>query len=170
MRGVFEHYFTHCLDEFSSTVLTIAVLYALLAIIIGIFKGRELAYSLLLLGCCLLIMYLTVFSRSSDEDVKYYLLPFASYTRIANGDRFLLPQVIMNVVLFVPLGFLLKGALVRWGWRKVVSYGAMFSMIIESLQLVLHRGAAEVDDVIHNTLGCAIGVLLFKVFMMFKGL
>ncbi len=163
MTGVFEHYFTHCLDDFSSVVLTIAVLYTLIALIIGFFKSRVLACGMLLQGCCLLILYMTFFSRSFGVDMEYCLQPFSSYSRIANGDRFLLPQIIMNIVLFVPVGLLLKGLFLSWDWRKVVVCGAMFSMAIELLQLVFLCGVLEVDDVIHNTLGCAIGALLFKV-------
>lgn len=31
------------------------------------------------------------------------------------------------------------------------------SLIIELLQLVMLKGCAEMDDIIHNTIGCMIG-------------
>lgn len=161
MSDIFEHYFSHCLDGFTSSVLPIAALYALLSIIFGFFKGRDMAYSLLLLGCCLLIVYLTVLSRLATERVKLSIVPFSCYQAIADGDLYMIPQIIMNVVMFLPLGFFLKGLFVHWDWKKVVACGAMFSMAIELLQLVLQRGTAELDDLIHNTLGCYIGVLIF---------
>ena len=39
--------------------------------------------------------------------------------------------------------------------------GLCFSMLIELLQLVLKRGLTEIDDVVHNGVGCVIGYWAF---------
>ena len=39
-------------------------------------------------------------------------------------------------------------------WLMVVIIGCGISVTIESLQFFLMRGFSEVDDVMHNTLGC----------------
>jgi glycopeptide antibiotics resistance protein len=39
--------------------------------------------------------------------------------------------------------------------------GAGISLSIEVLQLFLRRGYSELDDVMHNTLGCLIGYGLY---------
>ncbi len=47
-------------------------------------------------------------------------------------------------------------------WWKVIGVGCLISISIEVLQFIFIRGFSEVDDVIHNTLGCAIGYGLYK--------
>jgi glycopeptide antibiotics resistance protein len=71
-------------------------------------------------------------------------------------------QLIGNVALFVPLGFLLPAA-VRACRRLLVALvvAAGLSVLIESLQAILPEHATDVDDVILNTTGAALGSLAF---------
>jgi glycopeptide antibiotics resistance protein len=75
-------------------------------------------------------------------------------------------QVVLNVVLFIPFG-----AIARRYWNRglVVSIllGALVSLLIESTQYTGNWGlyecayrVADVDDVITNTMGAAIGALI----------
>ena len=59
----------------------------------------------------------------------------------------------MNIILFIPVGLLAP----KW---KTVGLAAGYSMLIELAQLVSFRGLFEFDDVMHNALGTALGVLL----------
>jgi glycopeptide antibiotics resistance protein len=40
--------------------------------------------------------------------------------------------------------------------------GCLLSAAIEILQLLTRRGVCNIDDVIHNTIGCAIGYGIFR--------
>lgn len=110
------------------------------------------------------MLYITVFSRTTNEHIKIGVIPFSSYIDIANGDRFLLPQVLMNIVMFIPVGFLLKTVWREWDWKKVIACGAALSIVIELSQLLFLKGSAEADDLIHNTIGCVIGYWFYKVY------
>lgn len=82
------------------------------------------------------------------------LIPFADIT--ANTI-----QYVLNVLLFLPVGFLLP--LQFPGFRKAkrcVLYGFLTSLTIELLQLFSFR-AADIDDLLMNTLGCAAGYWLY---------
>lgn len=68
----------------------------------------------------------------------------------------------MNVVVFIPVGLLLGIALKQMTWWKALLIGCSISVIIESLQFLFKRGFSEVDDVMHNTVGCLIGWLMVK--------
>ena len=63
-----------------------------------------------------------------------------------------------NLLLFIPLGFLLAGA---YGtdrfWIKAGAC-ALFSLSIEMVQLLLVGRAADINDLITNTLGAAMGL------------
>ena len=65
-------------------------------------------------------------------------------------------QILTNVVMFVPVG-VISGYLWKW---KGLWFAAGLSLLIEVLQLVSSRGLCELDDVIHNCLGAAIGIVV----------
>lgn len=73
---------------------------------------------------------------------------------------------LLNVLLFVPFGFGFP-FIMKMQMRKVVIAGALFSVTIELLQLLpgvlAHRTfrTADINDVIFNTTGAAVGYLLF---------
>lgn len=154
---VFKHYFKHLFDGFHQTDVIIGVIYILISVMVGLWKGWKQTFRLLIIGYFLFVLYATVISRPQKERIQYCLIPFNSYFFIEDGDRFLLPQVLMNITMFIPIGFLLKVAFRSLDWKKVMAYGLLFSLLIELLQLALMKGAVEVDDVIHNSLGCLIG-------------
>lgn len=68
----------------------------------------------------------------------------------------------MNVVAFIPIGLLLGCAFDRMKWWQVLLIGGAFSLLIETLQFVLKRGFAEVDDVWHNVVGCMVGYGVYR--------
>lgn len=74
----------------------------------------------------------------------------------------------MNVVVFVPVGFLLGFRIQDSSFtiRKallVALMGCGISVLIEALQFFFMRGFSEVDDVIHNTVGCLIGFCVYAI-------
>ena len=69
-----------------------------------------------------------------------------------------------NILLFVPFGLLLRALRPGWSWLTVVLIGALASATIEILQAVARPGrTADVRDVIANTLGAALGCLVYAV-------
>lgn len=68
----------------------------------------------------------------------------------------------LNVVLFVPFGFLMPLIWERLNqYRYAAGLGALFSVWIEASQLFNIR-ATDIDDVILNTAGAVLGMLLFR--------
>lgn len=60
----------------------------------------------------------------------------------------------LNVLLFLPLGFLLGTATENW---RIVLLGFILSVFIELLQYALVLGWCQADDVLNNTIGTAVG-------------
>lgn len=70
--------------------------------------------------------------------------------------------MIANVIMFIPVG-----VIAGWLWRwKGLWIAAGLSLLIEILQLITSRGLMEFDDVMHNCLGAAVGMMI--VMMMKK--
>ena len=72
------------------------------------------------------------------------------------------PVFVEIFLLFLPFGVLLPAAVpsLRKGWCCV--YAAFStSMMLETVQLLTERGYCQLDDVVTNTLGAAIGYLVF---------
>lgn len=71
-------------------------------------------------------------------------------------------QIALNVLLFIPFGFLLP--CVNRNFRSsmaIVASGFLFSGFIETMQYITGRGLTEVDDIITNTTGAAVGAFIY---------
>lgn len=83
-------------------------------------------------------------------------------------NREALTHLVQNILLFVPLGFILLIFFEGIKNRKIIFIGFMVSLTIETLQLIagFYIGytyrSFDVDDLILNTLGTAVGMLIFK--------
>lgn len=68
----------------------------------------------------------------------------------------------LNVVMFLPLGFLIPLIWQRLGkLRYILAAGCGFSVLIEVSQMLSLRGT-DVDDVIMNTLGAVLGFGIYR--------
>lgn len=80
-----------------------------------------------------------------------------------------LPTLIYNIAAFVPLGFLITVIFER-GRRLGVVLIAVFiiSTLFELVQAFTHLGTGDIDDVILNTTGAAIGYGVFRLAVWWK--
>ena len=83
------------------------------------------------------------------------LIPF-SEPLILNSEN------ILNVVIFVPLGIYAAILFERWISGKKLLFFFLLSLLVEGLQYILRVGAFDVTDMITNTLGGVIGLMIFK--------
>lgn len=132
--------------------------------ICGFRKGLGYSFGLLFLEYVFLLYASTVIFRTAMSEREYDLTPFWSYRAIIDGrEPQLLPENIMNVVVFVPVGVLAGRAFRGVNWMNVLVIGTGLSVGIETMQFLLKKGFAEIDDVMHNTLGCLIGYGLYLI-------
>ena len=124
----------------------------------GFKTGLRYSAILLLVEYIFLLFCSSVIFRTIGETRQYDFHPFWSYDRPE-----LLVENIMNVVVFIPVGLLLGSAFKQKTWWKALLIGCSISITIEALQFWFMKGFSEVDDVMHNTLGCAIGFLIVAI-------
>lgn len=130
----------------------------------GLERGWRRVAGLLLVEYIFLIFSSTVIYRKGYEGAGYELSPFWSYTAIQEGRQELLAENIMNVIVFIPIGMILGSLLrVKGSWLIALLIGCGISVTIEAMQFFLMRGFSELDDVMHNTLGCILGFGIMKI-------
>ena len=102
----------------------------------------------------------TVFARQPKDYREYRLELFWSWKEVFHGDRELLKENLLNILLLFPVGFLLPPLFhKKLPWWFGLLAGLIISAAIEIGQLVLCRGLFEWDDMVHNSLGCMLGLL-----------
>jgi len=79
-----------------------------------------------------------------------------------SGPPILTSENILNVLIFVPLGIYAGMLFKRWIFGKKLGFFFLLSLSVEALQYILRIGAFDVTDIITNTLGGVVGLLLFK--------
>ncbi|MBE6681141.1 MAG: VanZ family protein [Ruminococcaceae bacterium] len=135
-------------------------------------NSKKQIWLIILLTAYLLILFrLTVFRSASyptEMSVNLSLFTDLVATYHENGIWMVIYLVVGNIVWFVPFGFMLPAI-----WQKLKSYhiiplGFLLSLIIETGQLALSKGMFEIDDLVLNTLGTAIGCLIYKIYRDFR--
>ena len=107
----------------------------------------------------IIILLVTLVSRNVQMSREISIVPF-SYLDSQDKIR----GNLMNILLFYPLG-ILSGT--KWKKKRYILSGTFMSLVIEISQYFWNLGYAEVDDVINNTIGMALGVSVMLVFEKF---
>lgn len=140
----------------------------------------------------ILLVYFLFFSEEygrheAYSTYQYNLEPFRELRRYLAyrgqiGNELFLINVVGNVVAFMPFGFLLP-VMYREQRREVVFQGHyfrsflfvtflgfLFSLGVETVQLVTRVGCFDVDDLMLNTLGVIIGYIIYYICKKIIGL
>ncbi len=136
-------------------------------------KHQKMGWVLFLLYLALLVYFLFFaesFGRtdSTRAGYSYNLIPLKEIMRFWTyreklGFRAFMLNIIGNIVGFMPGGFFLPVVSRRSKkWYNTVLIGFAFSFLVESIQLVFKVGSFDVDDMILNTLGAALGYVMYE--------
>lgn len=110
----------------------------------------------------IVILYTTVLSRLPTLGHYAMLSPFWSYAQVLSGQRS--PNgILLNIALFVSLGWFLASMGKQRRLTIPLLLSIFFSITIELIQYYTGRGTADIDDVISNTLGGAVGAGLYYI-------
>lgn len=98
------------------------------------------------------------FSYMENRHVN--LIPFREL--LGSKGKIDFGEIIMNIVIFVPLGIYAGILFNGWNFKKNLIFIFLISLIVEGFQYILSVGAFDITDTITNTLGGIIGLLIFK--------
>ena len=126
-------------------------------------------------------LYFMFFSESLDREMvsdnyRYNLTLFKEISRFWDmryryGWNITIINLLGNVVCFMPFGFLLPTISRKKIFKNVISVTLLtmiFSIFIETAQLITKVGAFDVDDVFLNTLGGLVGYIFMRLTRIHK--
>lgn len=96
------------------------------------------------------------FSYMAERRVN--LVPYNNAMSNGNID---LGETIMNVIIFLPLGIYAGVLFKRWSIGLKLFFFFLTSLMFEVLQFVLRVGSFDMTDIVNNTLGGIIGLMIF---------
>jgi glycopeptide antibiotics resistance protein len=122
----------------------------------------------------LLLLYLTMYSRYYGRGYirrSMNLVPFETIMRYLNANinrNIIVTNLLGNIAAFMPMGFFLPLVSKRLsGLIRTAAACAGASLLIEIAQYITGVGAADIDDIILNSLG---GILGYFIFLICRGL
>ena len=130
----------------------IAILTAMVMVAASLIFGKRVNYVLLVIALGG-IVFMTLMNRSSGA-ARAQLGLFYSYRRFFS-DYTIRKEILDNIWLFIPLGTVLYRL---WPKRWIWVVPVVLSVGIEGFQYVTGLGTAELDDVISNGIGGAMGI------------
>lgn len=115
----------------------------------------------------LMVSYITVFSRRGHVQTDI-LLSFDSIEEAINRHSLQpLQHLWLNIVMFVPIGALFAvidpPRLARLS--VILPLGMLLTTLIETTQLLLRNGQCDLEDLVANTLGACIGLIVYKLYI-----
>ena len=134
---------------------------------------------LLAAGYAILMLYLLFFRGNPFSAVPLphpdvNLIPFRTMRRYLycltpplrpHNVRWAVINFFGNVIMFLPLGFLPP---LLWKWARKLPWTLLFSLAVmttvEVLQMLLRVGVCDVDDLILNVTGAAIGYGCYAIY------
>lgn len=109
-----------------------------------------------------------VFDASTAFPFRVNLVPVKHLFDFAS-PRDLIWNVVGNAAMFVPSGIVLPIVYPKLNrFWKVLAAGALISLCIEILQLPFASRASDVDDILLNTLGVAVGYGIYALVRHFR--
>ena len=138
------------------------LLWTLLMLLLKGKAGKIVAVTGAVLALCL-ILFFTLARSSSGVREAPFLIPLNSIGRMETNDE-MYRSMVMNVALFLSFGLSLPFALPS-GWKHnallTAAAGLILSAGIEVTQYIRCIGQCDVDDVLMNTIGVALGCLSY---------
>lgn len=121
-----------------------------------------------------LILLIWIVLMKTEFSFKYLnaireinLIPFAEPVIV--NDKIYFREMYLNALVFMPFGIYISMLNFNWSFgRKIVPIAAT-SLLFETLQYVFAIGSSDITDFLMNTLGGALGIIIYSIiYKIFK--
>ena len=114
-----------------------------------------------------LLVWIILFKMQTNVSLFFHmgyrhmnLIPLKGSVIIDGKIR--ISEIILNVLIFVPFGIYISMLKEEWSFLQKTAPFFCTSLAFEILQYIFGIGATDITDLIGNTLGGMIGILLFE--------
>ncbi len=173
MLDKIEMYFGQGLYHLKSGIAISIIIYAVILAVLWIIgkrnfiKIRPLSIKKMIVEYLLVLYIIVILQITGIIGMSFHISWFVESIQLFElsipfvGSSILM--VTLNLMLFIPLGFLIPVVLKskNWTWKKVFLIGFLLSFCIEFLQLLGGR-FFEIDDMITNAFGTLVGYLFLQ--------
>ncbi len=162
--GFFEFFRTGIPTPFLYSSIFVTIFLIILGLCLDCVKTKKnfVIWSLLLEYVFIVVCSNIVF-RPLKMGARLELMPFWTYEAVFdNVIGVSIWDIVLNVVLFMPLGFLVKLIYPSLSLLKLLGIAVLCSLFIETNQYIFEKGVAQIDDVMHNVIGALLGWLIAK--------
>lgn len=128
-------------------------------------KSKKITYVLLFIYLFFLT-WIILFKMQFDISIlinmnfrNINLIPFAG--SIIINDKVNISEIVLNVLAFVPFGIYISMIKENWSTFKKIIPVFILSFVYETMQYIFAIGASDITDLIGNTLGGVIGIIIF---------
>jgi glycopeptide antibiotics resistance protein len=104
------------------------------------------------------VFFITLLSRGASDENKINI--YWLWSDKCPKESIIYTDYPLNVLLFVPIGFLVCSITTRFRLIKALLVGLFVSETIECSQLIWNRGTFDVNDLLNNTLGALVGGII----------
>lgn len=137
-------------------------------------KNWNIKSSLFLFFCIYLIVLIWIilfkfqFSLTDIDRVRdINLVPFRSSSKLIS--RFQFEEIRDNLIIFIPFGIYLASLFSEMSFMKKISIISGSSLCLEIMQYSLSVGISDVTDILSNSVGGIIGIVVYKfLFIIFN--
>ena len=119
---------------------------------------------IVLLAIYVLVIAKLALNRIQLDVYSMRLVPFNTMREYLGGEKslsFMMINYIGNFAMFFPLGIFLPVIFSKLKFKTTVLMGFVISLGIEAFQYITSKGYVDIDDVIFNVLGIAVGAFLY---------
>ncbi len=114
----------------------------------------------------ILLFCSTIIFREDSVNAYVNFIPYRGYF---TGDIRMLMDALLNVAIFIPIGFCSSVFLRFPKWLKILLLSISLSCTIELSQYILSRGCCDTNDVMNNAIGGLMGYWIYRLWRMVRG-
>ena len=112
-----------------------------------------------------------IFKFGGTQTGPANFLPFKTILPYLRGEKGLIIagiNLVGNIVLLVPIGFLVPFVYRNMTWKKTLALAVAAGFAIEGMQALFRVGIFDIDDIILNGLGVIVGYWVFTILAKMK--
>ncbi len=125
------------------------IVIAILLVVLSTLVGKKMNWLMLIIYIGVVLYFTLIFRETGKSTISV----LRSYKRIFASAE-LRASILKNIWLFIPLGAILLGLRPQ---KRILIVPFLLSIMIEATQYFLGSGLCELDDIISNGLGGAVG-------------